>query len=141
MIEIDKNKFDTIDFDDIKRGDELLLVVQSDTGMLVVESKAYSSDWNEWELENGWVIEDEPDIPGETVTLYRRKKPFVVPKGLGAVVKCINKHTEETFHLVLCDKYHGSSAGWRADRGTWWATEDFDKHFKNHEILSEGVNL
>lgn len=142
MIEIDMTRFDQIKFEDIRKGDELVAITKTDKGTMVIESKAKELYFGEWELENGGAISSLPDLPGETVNLYRRKKVFDAPKGVGAVVKAINNHTAETFHLVQCDKGTTGVNGWRStERGTWWSDAELTTHFKNHEILSEGVTL
>lgn len=137
MIEIDKSKFDTIEYNDIRLGDELLLVVQQDTGMFVVESKAHNRlPWREWELENGWIINAEPDLPGETVTLYRRKKPFKFPTGQGAVILGHSKDTRQKRTFVRVGEC------WiRPDIFGQWSQASLAKTFDKFETLSEGVNL
>jgi len=132
--------WEEIQFEDIRLGDTVAVIKTTDKGTVTVESKATDRPYtDEWILENRWTVTKRESLG--VVTIYRQKGTFVAPRGLGAVVKCINKHTKVTHHLVFSD-HDDTSVAWRSsERGTWWSTDDLIKYFEDHEILSEGVDV
>lgn len=139
MVNLDK--WEVIEHADVRKGDSLKIVEVEKKSSTLTRTNTYKvkaiyiHENGDIDMSDGCVWED-VNHPGEKVTLYRRKKEFVIPLGLGAVITA-EVSTEGTVTFVRADK---DVDCWRSTDGRYFLSDKDLMDLTGHTVLSLGVS-
>jgi hypothetical protein len=138
MVNLDK--WEKIEYDDIKQGDKLLKIVEHKDGTRTrVTGVAAREGYLGWASKDLWsLVQVNPPFAG---TVYRRKpKPYKLPTGLGATVQAIRVSIGSTETFMLADPGN-DKCSWVIEGGGSWlmASEVMGPRFRDHVTIFKGI--